>query len=34
MGSIIFLILVVVLVLWVVSAYTGLIGLQGETLNA
>jgi len=34
MGSIIFLILIVVLVLWVVSAYNGLIGLKGETLNA
>jgi LemA protein len=34
MGGIVFLVLIVVVVLWMVSSYNGLIGLKGDTANA
>ena len=34
MGTILFLVIVVVLILWVVSAYNGLISLKNQTVNA
>ena len=34
MGAILFLVVVVVIVLWVVSAYNGLISLKNQTVNA
>ncbi|HYR98955.1 MAG TPA: LemA family protein, partial [Gemmatimonadales bacterium] len=34
MGSIIFLVLLVVVVAWVIGAYNGLVSLKNQTLNA
>ena len=34
MGSLVFVVIVVALVVWVISAYNGLIALKGETVNA